>query len=40
MKQTLTKIIALIVGIAVFSVAGVSSAQAPTGTASRAPAAS
>ena len=40
MKQTLTKIIALIVGIAVFSVAAVSSAQAPTGTASRAPAAS
>src|SRR5690242_21729419 len=40
MKQTLNKILALIVGIAVFSVAGISSAQAPTAATSRVPATS
>src|SRR3954452_23228640 len=36
MKQILTKLLALIVAVAVFSVAGVSSAQAPTSSSSRA----
>jgi hypothetical protein len=40
MKRTLTKLVALVVSVAVFSVAGIASAQSPTRTASRAPAVS
>ena len=40
MKRTLTKLLALLVSVAVFSVAGLSSAQTPTRSVSRAPATS
>jgi hypothetical protein len=40
MKRTLTKLLALLVSVAVFSVAGLSSAQTPSRSASRAPATS